>query len=429
MRWKVSLKTDMYIFFVCMSALLMSVLFINTKFVPLKTTNISNIIFFSIVIMLTETLSMKLNGFSYSASFAVTFAVYILFGPLSTLLILSLGFLFRVLKIDNRYVHFFNTPFYKTLFNLSSMAIQVFLANYIYMLLKFSNHGSNVYLEFIDLGAFCSIYFILNCVIMAGLFAFIKNKGFFYSFVNNFKLEVLNIIIMAPFGVIVSAAYNAYGKFAAAFALFPIMLARYTFSLYAKTKSEYTQIVDVLMHAVEARDKYTEGHSERVALLSKKIAKELKYNDSKIDEINMAALLHDIGKIGIDDHILNKKGRLTKEEFDVIKKHPEIGCNILNGIKDIKNVSFIVKHHHERYDGKGYPSGMNADKLNMEVFIIQLADCIDAMATDRPYRKALSYDEVINEVKQNSGTQFHPKVVQAYLKIVERTKDVFGKES
>ena len=136
----------------------------------------------------------------------------------------------------------------------------------------------------------------------------------------------------------------------------------------------------------------------------------------------MAALLHDVGKIGIDDQILNKPGKLTVEEFDTIKTHPQIGYNILKDIKNLENILPIVHYHHERYDGKGYPDGKKAEELSLDVFIVQLADSIDAMSTDRPYRKALHPDVVIEEVKKHSGTQFHPKVVEAYFKMLEKQK-------
>jgi putative nucleotidyltransferase with HDIG domain len=178
------------------------------------------------------------------------------------------------------------------------------------------------------------------------------------------------------------------------------------------------------MHAMEARDKYTQGHTKRVGELASTIAAELKYNQWKIDEIYMAALLHDVGKIGIEDSILNKPGKLTEEEFMKIKSHPEIGYNILKDIKDSEKVRFIVRHHHERYDGNGYPDKKKADELNLDVFIIQLADSIDAMSTDRPYRKALTEEQILNEIKNNKGSQFHPDVVDAYLKVNEKQRKI-----
>jgi uncharacterized domain HDIG len=187
--------------------------------------------------------------------------------------------------------------------------------------------------------------------------------------------------------------------------------------LYIDSKNQLLQTVDALTCAIEQRDKYTEGHSQRVADLAYEIAKNLKFNESKLEQLKMAALLHDVGKIGVSDTILNKPGKLTNEEFVAIKNHPVMGYNILKNVKNMDKINIIVRNHHERYDGKGYPDGKNSEDLDIDVFIVQLADSIDAMATDRPYRKALSEEQIIDEIKNNCGTQFHPQVVEAYLKL------------
>lgn len=223
-----------------------------------------------------------------------------------------------------------------------------------------------------------------------------------------------------PFALILALLYKQYAYVGVLLFIFPIMLARYTFSLYADTKSQFTDTVDALMRAMEARDKYTEGHAQRVAELVGIIAKELKYNDWTIEKLNIASLLHDVGKIGIDDSILNKPGKLSDEEYSIIKSHPVIGYNILKDVKNLREIVEIVKHHHERYDGKGYPDGTVGDELKLDAYIVQLADSVDAMTTDRPYRKALPPEKVISEIEKNSGTQFHPKVVDAYLKALKK---------
>jgi putative nucleotidyltransferase with HDIG domain len=171
---------------------------------------------------------------------------------------------------------------------------------------------------------------------------------------------------------------------------------------------------------MEARDKYTEGHSQRVAELVRDVANELKYNDWTIDKLHIASLLHDVGKIGIDDSILNKPGKLTDEEYNIIKSHPEIGYGILKNVKNMKDIIHIVKHHHERYDGKGYPDGTSGNEINLDVYIVQLADCVDAMSTDRPYRTALTPEQIVSELEINSGTQFHPRVVDAYINLMKK---------
>jgi HD-GYP domain-containing protein (c-di-GMP phosphodiesterase class II) len=267
---------------------------------------------------------------------------------------------------------------------------------------------------------FCLIFFILNTLITSMLFSILHNKSILYFFKSNLKLGLLSNIALAPFGLCLAFIFNKYNYLGVLLVVLPILLARYTFSLYIETKTQYVQTVHSLMRAMEARDKYTEGHSQRVAEITEQIAKELKFSDERIERINMASMLHDVGKIGIDDSILNKPDKLTNEEFEIIKTHPQIGYSILEDIENLKDILPMVRNHHERYDGKGYPDGKNAEELPLDVFIIQLADSIDAMATDRPYRKAMSEQYIVNEINKYSGTQFHPKVVEAYMSILRK---------
>lgn len=405
------------IYFITVVSLL---IFVSNNYVSLVTTSIQNILFFSALIAITETFCVVYKDLSFSTSFSIQLAVFILYGPLVTIIVTIIGFSLRVLKVNNTYKHIFNTPWYGSLFNFCSFTIIILYANLIYKVLGGGPSEKNVTGSVIPLILFCCSFFIINCLIMSILYSIRTNKNMLFCFVNNIKLTFLNIIIMAPFGIILSFLFVTYSYTGVILFFFLVLLARYTFSLYIEAKSKYIETIDVLMHAMEARDKYTEGHTKRVGELAKLIATELKYNTWKIDELYMAALLHDVGKIGIDDAVLNKPGKLTEEEFNIIKSHPEIGYNIIKDLKNSEKINFIVRHHHERYDGKGYPGGKKPEELNIDVFIIQLADSIDAMATDRPYRKALSDEEIINEVKTNSGSQFHPQVVDAYLRIPEK---------
>jgi putative nucleotidyltransferase with HDIG domain len=365
---------------------------------------------------------VEYRNIAVSASFAIHLATVILFKPFAAILIFILGFSLRVIKVNGKYIHILNTPIYKTLYNYCVFSIPILYGGLTYTILGGTFRTNNLWNELYLIVSFCIVYFVLNTFITSVLFSFISNKNIFYFFASNAKLGLLTSIAIAPLGIILTYVFNKYNFVGVLLIFFPIVLARYTFSLYIQSKTQYVQTVDTLMHAMEARDKYTEGHSQRVAEITAMIAKELKYTDTQIEKLHMASLLHDVGKIGIDDNILNKPGRLTSEEYEIIKSHPEIGYNILKDIKNLEAILFIVRNHHERYDGMGYPDGKTADELSLDVFIVQLADTIDAMATDRPYRKALTDQEVIDEIIKYSGTQFHPKVVQAYLNILEKQK-------
>lgn len=166
-----------------------------------------------------------------------------------------------------------------------------------------------------------------------------------------------------------------------------------------------------LVNAIEAKDKYTLGHSERVADYSVQIAKKLKLSDEDIEDIRVAGMLHDVGKIGISDDILNKTSRLTNSEFEEVKKHPAIGSWILNTLDLPENTMNAINYHHERFDGKGYPLGLKGKELSLSTQIVSLSDAYDAMTSDRPYRKAMTHEEAICELKKCSNTQFNPDLV------------------
>jgi putative nucleotidyltransferase with HDIG domain len=419
---KLPLKLKTFFTFIYILTTMSLLIFIKTKYLPIEITNYKNIIFFSLLVTITETFTVSFKNMSFSTTFAIELASFIIFGPLTTIIVVLLGYSFRILKTNNKYKHIFNTPIYGTAFNYCVFILPLLFSTYVYKLLGGQTPTANIYQNLLQIFAFCITCFFANSLIISIMFSIINNKNIFYSYMSNIKLAVLNMIAISPIGIIVVIIFYQYKYFGLLLLLCPIILVRYTYLLYIDSKTQYVQTVDALALAVEARDRYTEGHSKRVAEISEMIAKQLKYSEFKIEDIKIAALLHDVGKIGIDDRILNKPGKLTEEEFNEIKKHPEIGYKILKGIKNFDNIVKIVKYHHERYDGGGYPSGCKADELSLDVYIVQLADAVDAMASERPYRKALPEEYVINEVKKNSGKQFHPVVVDAYLSAIEKQK-------
>lgn len=419
---KLPLKLKLFFISIYIITFISLAFFVVQTPLQININNYGNIVFFIILVAFTESCTVIFNNMSFSTGFSVELACYILFGPYITLLVIILGFSARILKVNGGYKHIFNTPIYGTLFNYCILVLAVISSNYFYLqnggTFSVDKLSSNIF----EIILFSLVFFVVNTAVISRLSSLVSNKNILYIFISNIRISILNILVMCPFGIILAYVFNLYTYVGVIIVLVPIVLTKYTLSLYIQSKSQYVETVDALMLAMEARDRYTEGHSKRVAEISTSIAKQLKYNDWKIEQLNMAALLHDVGKIGIDDQILNKPGNLTKEEFDTIKTHPQIGYNILKDIKNLENILPIVRNHHERYDGGGYPDGKNAEELSLDVFIIQLADSIDAMSTDRPYRDALQPDEVIQEVKRHSGSQFHPKVVEAYFKMLEKQK-------
>jgi HD-GYP domain-containing protein (c-di-GMP phosphodiesterase class II) len=172
-----------------------------------------------------------------------------------------------------------------------------------------------------------------------------------------------------------------------------------------------------LTSAVDAKDTYTCGHSERVALLARELSMEAGMGDAFSQRVYMTGLLHDVGKIGVPESVLQKSGRLTPEEFEQMKKHPAIGARILQDIKQISDLIPGVLHHHERIDGRGYPAGLVGENIPLMGRIICLADSFDAMTSNRTYRKALPLEVALTEIRRCSGTQFDPSLTEAFLRI------------
>ena len=179
------------------------------------------------------------------------------------------------------------------------------------------------------------------------------------------------------------------------------------------------QTVCTIANTIDARDEYTKGHSSRVADYSALLAHKLGLSKEEVKEVYSIALLHDIGKIGIPDSILNKPGKLTNEEFQIMKNHTVIGGNILKDMSILKNIDLGAKYHHERYDGKGYPDGLKGEDIPFIARIISVADAFDAMTSDRVYRKHLDSVVVRAEIEKGIGTQFDPKVAKAMLELID----------
>ena len=179
------------------------------------------------------------------------------------------------------------------------------------------------------------------------------------------------------------------------------------------------QIVQTLSGAIDAKDSYTNGHSLRVAEYSRKIARRAGYTDEKLDRIYMMALLHDIGKIGIPDTIINKPGKLSSEEFAIIKRHPAIGAKILENITEFPDIAVGAHYHHERYDGKGYPEGLQGEQIPEAARIIAVADCYDALTSRRSYRDVLPQKVVRDKIEKDRGLQFDPRFADIMLAMID----------
>jgi len=250
------------------------------------------------------------------------------------------------------------------------------------------------------------------------LVAFLLTLGaFMESFLSN--LVVLRIAI-------VSALFFYYMFFQTQ--IYKDDIAEKKLEQAQKLEKLSVQVVTALAGTVDAKDKYTNGHSQRVADYAKEISRRLGKSEEFQQDIYFMGLLHDIGKIGIPDSIINKKGKLTDEEYAVIKTHPAIGSDVLKNITEMPNLFRGARWHHEHYDGKGYPDGISGDRIPLEARIISVADAYDAMSSKRSYRDALPQDKIRAEIIRVKGTQLDPKIADIMVEMIDEDPDYMLRE-
>ena len=196
---------------------------------------------------------------------------------------------------------------------------------------------------------------------------------------------------------------------------------------YEKLEKAYMESIQTVRYTVEAKDTYTKGHSDRVAEYSVLIGEKLGLGEEDIRRLRIGGLFHDVGKIGVPDNILQKNGKLSDDEYSEIKNHPTIGAHILSSASIFQDIIPIVKHHHERYDGHGYPGMLKGEDIPYLARITAIADSFDAMVSRRVYRESLSTETAISEIENNKGTQFDPNIADAFLDILRNDYDKIKK--
>lgn len=414
---KIPTKVKIYIGFICsISAIVFTFLIYKYDMPSLKV-----LIFWSVLAIITESLPIQMpSGAGVSVGFAIILASLIIGKPPLAAIVTTVGFGLRVVKLNNRYVHLFNTPFYKILFNIAQGVIVVGISGAVFTQISILMGEGGQNISIVAISVTLVVYMLLNTFIVSTLFSLISNQAFFRMWVNNLKMILPSSLAIGTLGIIIALAYIEYGFGAVILFFGPLLLARYSFKLYIDMKEVYMETIQALSKTIEAKDAYTCGHTTRVQEYAVKLAQTMGLKNKQIENIKIAALLHDIGKIGIDDNILKKPDRLTDREFEDIKKHPSIGAEIIKDVDFLKEIVNIVKHHHERYDGNGYPAGLTGKDIPTESAILAVADAYDAMTSDRPYRKALPTELAIDEIKRSAGKQLHPELSNVFVEIIKK---------
>lgn len=220
-------------------------------------------------------------------------------------------------------------------------------------------------------------------------------------------------------GLLMAVLWSIGGGFAAALVLLPLLVARWAFNQYADQREAYESTIRALVQAVETKDHYTRGHSERVSRASAMIAGILNMREDRVEALKYAGILHDVGKLGVPTRVLQKTGPLSDMEFDAIKRHPRNGTEMVRGIAFLEEAYNGIMHHHERLDGRGYPLGLSGTDIPEFARIIAVADAFDSMTSTRSYRGARDVSSALEELQKCSGTQFDEKMVMALIAALE----------
>jgi len=279
-------------------------------------------------------------------------------------------------------------------------------------------------------------------------FAQILIVGFAFAVANNFlsvlaasvrqqspfskiwALSVKNVAIgllgQIPMGWLMAQIAVGVGYWATIPFLIPLLLARYTFTKYAETRDLFFGTVSALSQAIDAKDGFTRGHADRVSRIAGAIARDMGLGEAEIERIELAGMLHDIGKIGVEDRILMKPLRLDPDEQELMRRHPIYGASILEPSAALRPLVQMVLHHHENFDGSGYPEGLKGEGIPLGSRIIIVADAYEAMTSDRIYRKAIGHERALEQLNKYKGIQFDPRVVRAIDQLLaKRGPDAF----
>lgn len=378
-------------------------------------------IFFSLVIFLAENFCIDLpKAGAVSVTFTLILAATILFGPALPALASVFGAaIWRDIKKG--------THPHRWLFNGSQYALTTGATGLAYVAaggpILISLNRPFVVNDFpmvlFPITVAIVTFFLSNTILVSTVIGLAEDMSPFSVWLVNVKWAIPNYFALAPLGLAVAQISMTVGLIGVLLILLPLIVARQTFQVYMRLRDAYLDTVRSLIAALEAKDPYTRGHSERVSRLSQRIGQQLKLKEEHLETLRYAGILHDIGKIGTARHILRKPTRLTEDEYQRIKLHPEWGALILMEIKFLSKVIPPIFHHHENFDGSGYPDGIAGEEIPLLARILTVSDAFDAMTSPRPYRAAMPIDVACREMKDFQEIQFDPSIVRALFQAID----------
>jgi len=347
------------------------------------------------------------NGVSVSPAFHS--ACYVLFDP-GTAALMAAGSSILADIVGKR-------PSLKAAFNAAQYILCIGVAGLIYRSNALSYPRGELLEDLPVFALSAAAAYMINVSLVSLALLFAEGREFFWTLCRQTSIYLLQYLSLAGLGMLMAKTYIREPA-GLLLILLPVGFVYASIRRYAELKTETRLAMEALADSIDQRDDFTFEHSLRVADHSFKIARELKLPEGATEDIHLAARIHDLGKVGLTNRVLFKRGHLSELEWERIREHPQIGENIAGRLKFYRHSATILRHHHENYDGSGYPDGLKGDNIPIGARIIRVADAFDAMATDRPYRKALPRTKAIEQIRDGSGTLFCPQVVRAFMKVI-----------
>ncbi|MET9022016.1 HD-GYP domain-containing protein [Actinopolymorpha sp. NPDC004070] len=316
------------------------------------------------------------------------------------------------------------TSFYKRAYNVAQNVVCTFIGGAAYVAL-----GGEV--GALARGSFPQIllpmtvaiiaWHVANAALLIGVLWLDGGRAPVRGIRTNFFEVFLSFLGYSYLGLLLAVLWlGQLGPFAGLLLLVPLLVARWAFAQYAAEQKSHQSTLQALAQAIETKDLYTRGHGERVARAARMLGSQIGWDGDRLDAVAEAGLLHDVGKIGVPTRVLQKDGRLTEEEFEAIKQHPLHGVEVVGDIAFLEDARAGIMHHHERYDGTGYPSGLRACDIPVFARVLSISDAFDCMTSVRSYRAARPVAEALEELQRCRGSHFDPELVDEFVTAVER---------
>ena len=397
-------------------------------YLPLQTTSPTMFLVLLVLSSLTSvfkvTLPLARSGSTMSVSYAVDFASLLLLGANETMVVAAVSaFCQCTFRIKER------NPVYRTLFSMACLVVTVQAAGHVYTWLGGVPGVFEPWNLAKPLVGAATTYFVINTMTIATAIALSTRQGTLKVWNENFLWSAPSYFVGAGAAAVAFAVLNVSGHWLAPLAVAPLYLTYRSYKVYlGRVEDEQRHVremadlhlatIEALALAIDAKDQTSQSHIRRVQLYAAALARSLGMSENEIQGVKTAALLHDIGKLAVPEHILSKPGPLTPEEFQKIRAHPKVGADIISAVPFPYPVAPLILSHHERWDGKGYPAGLKGEEIPQGARILSVVDYFDALMAERPYHKAMGFDAALGLLQQEAGKGLDPRVVHNFVELL-----------